>query len=67
MSKTFSADAPVTAKEEDDVKNFLECLRLLRREGGWGTITLTVAKGDIEEIITAVTSKPKKHPGYWDK
>jgi hypothetical protein len=60
MTQTFLPDEmPATADEEKDLTEILDCIRLLREETGWGVIELTFKGGELNEVITSISRKPK--------
>jgi hypothetical protein len=48
-----------SAEEQKELEQVLECIRTLRRDGGWGLIEMTFKGGDVDEIVTSIRRKPK--------
>ena len=60
MAQTFQpTDEPLTEQEKKDMEEILACIRTLRNEGGWGVLSITLKGGDVDEIVTAISKKPK--------
>jgi hypothetical protein len=60
MAQTFYPDnEAMTDAEKKELEQVLECIRVLRRESGWGLISIDFKGGDMNEIITSIKKKPK--------
>ena len=65
MVQTFEAETkPPTEEEKKELAQLLECMRTLRRDGGWGLVEMTFKGGDIDEIVTSIRRKPKLEHNY---
>ncbi len=49
----------MTASEKADLHEILLSLRLLRSNGGWGSVTVELKGGDLDEIRNEITLKPR--------
>lgn len=42
-----------------EIKEIAACLALVRSESGWGSVTITLKNGKLDEIAVTVTKKPR--------
>lgn len=50
-------DAPAHPLPPTDVLDILKSVRLIQEESGWGTVTLVIKNGKLDEIATEITRK----------
>ena len=51
-------------REKEELRSILRCLRVVRSNGGFGTLSIWIKGGELYEIQTAYSEKPKnKTPG----
>jgi hypothetical protein len=61
---TLKDDQP-SLNDEDGVQMQIEaCLAEIRKNGGWGSITLDYRGGDLHEIGLLLTKRPQKRVNY---
>ncbi len=49
----------MTASEKADLHEILLSLRMIRSNGGWGSVTVELKGGDLDEIKNEITLKPR--------
>lgn len=53
-------DHPPDEQEAREIAGILRCLRVVRRHGGWGEVSIVLKASDLVEIHTKYTEKPAR-------